>query len=57
MIKKSKLLICMLFMSMVLTVLPGMRSYAEEAEGEAVTEDSGLQDENSQRLDEVTAMD
>ena len=47
----------MLFMSMVLTVLPGMRSYAEEAEGEAVTEDSGLQDENSQRLDEVTAMD
>ena len=48
----------MLFMSMVLTVFPGMRSYAEEAEGEtAAGEESGLQDENSQRLDEVTAMD
>ena len=54
--KKNKLLICALFMSMVLTVLPGMESYAagETGEDAAVTE---LQDENSQRLEAVTAMD
>ena len=54
--KKNKLLICALFMSMVLTVLPGMESYAagETGENAASTE---LQDENSQRLETVTAMD
>ena len=54
--KKNKLLICALFMSMVLTVLPGMESYAagETGEDAAATE---LQDENSQRLETVTAMD
>ena len=57
MIKKSKLLICMLCMSMVLTVLPGMESNAEEVSGGADSAASELQDENSQRLEEVTAMD
>lgn len=55
MIRKSKLLICTLLVSMVLTVLPGMGSEAAAAEGETQTAPSGLQDENSQRLEEVTA--
>lgn len=46
----------MLCMSMILTVLPGMESYAAE-EGETSAAASELQDENSQRLDETTAMD
>ena len=41
---------------MVLTVLPGMESYAAE-EGETSAAASGLQDENSQRLEETTAID
>lgn len=47
----------MLCMSMVLTVLPGMESNAEEVSGGADSAASELQDENSQRLEEVTAMD
>ena len=54
--KKNKLLICALFMSMILTVMPGMKSYAAEETGENAAA-SELQDENSQRLDSVTAMD
>ena len=57
MIRKSKLLICTLVMSMIVTVLPGMTSYAAEAEGETEASATELQDENSQRLEEVTAMD
>ena len=57
MIRKTKLLICTLVMSMVVTVLPGMTSEAAEAEGETPAAASELQDENSQRLEEVTAMD
>ena len=57
MIRKSKLLICTLVMSMMVTVLPGMTSYAAEAEGETEASATELQDENSQRLEEVTAMD
>ena len=44
-------------MSMVLTVMPGITSLAAEAEGETEAAVSELQDENSQRLEEVTAMD
>ena len=55
MIRKSKLLICALLMSMVVTVLPGMQSFAAETDGEGQAAASGLQDENSQRLEEVTA--
>ena len=57
MIRKNKLLICALAMSMVLTVMPGITSLAAEAEGETEAAVSELQDENSQRLEEVTAMD
>lgn len=55
--RKNKLLICALALSMVLTVLPGMTSVAAEAEGETDASVSELQDENVQRLEEVTAMD
>ena len=44
-------------MSMVLTIMPGMTSQASEAEGETEAAVSELQDENSQRLEELTAMD
>ena len=55
MIKKKKLLICTL-MSMVVSFMPGMESNAAELSGEdQVT--ATLQDENSQRLEETTAMD
>ena len=55
--RKNKLLICALALSMVLTVLPGMTSVAAGAEGETDASVSELQDENVQRLEEVTAMD
>lgn len=54
--KKNKLLICALFMSMVLSVMPDMKSYAAGESGESAAE-TELQDENSQRLEAVTAMD
>lgn len=54
--RKNKLLICALFMSLILTVSPGMESYAAGETGESAAA-SGLQDENSQRLEAVTAMD
>ena len=57
MIKRNKLLICALAMSMVLTVMPGVTSRAAEAEGETEASVSEMQDENIQRLEEVTAMD
>ena len=44
-------------MSMVLTVMPGVTSRAAEAEGETEASVSEMQDENIQRLEEVTAMD
>ena len=53
--KKGKLLIPMLFMCMVLTAVPAMKSNAEDAEGEQTS--SELQDENSQSQESVTAMD
>ncbi len=40
---------------MVVTVLPGMQSFAAETDGEGQAAASELQDENSQRLEEVTA--
>ena len=43
-------------MSLILTVSPGMESYAAGETGESAAA-SGLQDENSQRLEAVTAMD
>lgn len=54
--KKSKLLILLLFMCMVLTGLPAMESKAEEDTqgGETYPE---LQDENPYRTESVTAMD
>lgn len=54
--RKSKLLIWVLFMSLILTVLPGMESYAAGETGESAAQ-TDLQDENSQRLETVTAMD
>ncbi len=56
MIRKSKLLICMLFMCLGLAVLPGMKSNAEETAGETASA-SENQDENSQRLEEITGME
>ena len=53
--KKGKLLIPMLFMCMVLTAVPAMKSNAEDAEGEQTS--SEIQDENSQSQESVTAMD
>lgn len=47
----------MIVMSMVFTAIPGMTSQAAEAEGETDAAASELQDENIQRLEEVTAMD
>ena len=44
-------------MSMVMTIMPGMTSQAAAAEGETEAAVSELQDENTQRLEEVTAMD
>ena len=57
MIKRNKLLICTLVMSMALTLMPGVTSRAAEAEGETEASVSEIQDENIQRLEEVTAMD
>ena len=57
MIKRNKLLICALAMSMVFTLMPGMVSEAAGAEGETEAAVSENQDENIQRLGEVTAMD
>ena len=54
--KKNKLLICALFMSLVVTALPGMRSYAADGTGGEAA-GSELQDENEERLESVTAMD
>ena len=34
-----------------------MKSYTEESPGEQASSESGLKDENSQRLEEVTGMD
>ena len=42
---------------MVFTMMPGMTSKAAGAEGETEAAVSDIQDENSQRLEEVTAMD
>ena len=57
MIRKSKLLICMLSMCMILAAAPGMESSAEELAGEQQPAAAELQDENSQRLETVTGMD
>ena len=54
--KKSKLLICALFVSLFVSSLPGTESFAAGDTGENAAA-SGLQDENQQRLEEVTAMD
>lgn len=56
MIRKNKLLICTLLMSMVISCMPGMKSEAAELSGEEQVTAS-LQDENSQRLEKTTAMD
>lgn len=57
MIKRNKLLICTLVMSMALTLMSGVTSRAAEAEGETEASVSEIRDENIQRLEEVTAMD
>ena len=49
MIRKTKLLISILVMSMVLSNLPGMMSYAANVTGEEQTTAEILQDENHQR--------
>ena len=57
MTKKNRLLICSLFVCMALAVLPGMKSSAEETAGGTSEAAAENQDENSQRLEEVTGMD
>ena len=57
MIRKSKLLICMLSMCMILAAAQGMESGAEELAGEQQPAAAELQDENSQRFETVTGMD
>ncbi len=47
----------MLAVSLVFAAIPGTASHAAGAEGETEAAASELQDENSQRLEEVTAMD
>ena len=54
--KKNKLLICALFVSLFVSALPGTESFAAGSSGESAAA-SGLQDENQQRLEEITAMD
>ena len=54
--RKSKLLICTLFVSLFVSALPGTESFAAGDSGESAAA-SGLQDENQQRLEEITAMD
>ena len=54
--KKRKLLICALFVSLFVSALPGTESFAAGDSGESAAA-SGLQDENQQRLEEITAMD
>ena len=54
--KKSKLLICTLFVSLFVSALPGTESFAAGDTGENAAA-SGLQDENEQRLEVITAMD
>ena len=54
--RKNKLLICALFVSLFVSALPGTGSLTAEAAGENAAA-SGLQDENQQRLEEITAMD
>ncbi len=53
--KKSKLLILMLFACMVLSSMTAVKSNAEETEGEQLT--SGQENENSQCDESITAMD
>lgn len=57
MIRKNKLLICALAMSVVLSVIPGVTGRAAEASGETEASESEIQDENIRRFEEVTAMD
>ena len=57
MTRKRKLLVCSLFMCMVLSALPGVKSSAEEKQGETSSAASEIQDENIQRLEETTVMD
>ena len=54
--RKSKLLICTLFVSLFVSALPGTESFAAGDTGENAAA-SGLQDENEQRLEVITAMD
>ena len=54
--RKSKLLICTLFVSLFVSALPGTESFAAGDTGENAAA-SGFQDENEQRLEVITAMD
>ena len=54
--RKSKLLICTLFVSLFVSALPGTESFAAGDTGENAAA-SELQDENEQRLEVITAMD
>lgn len=55
--KTRKFLMLSLFVCLSMIFMPGMESYAEEMPGEQASAESGLTDENPQRLEEVTAMD
>ncbi len=54
--RKSKLLICTLFVTLFVSALPGTESFAAGDTGENAAA-SGFQDENEQRLEVITAMD
>lgn len=47
----------LLFVCLSISVIPATKSNAEETQGEQASASSGLKDENSQRLEEVTGMD
>ncbi len=55
--KAGKFLILVLLVCLCTVYVPGIESQAEEMSGEQTSASTGLEDENPQRLDEVTGMD
>lgn len=57
MTKKRKLLILSLFVCLTVSTVFATESKAEEMSGEQTSSESGMKDENAQRLDDLTTMD
>lgn len=55
--RAGKFLILVLLVCLCTVYVPGIESQAEEMSGEQTSASTGLEDENPQRLDEVTGMD